>query len=161
MGRPEQTQNKQEGNRVAKMARRIVGGEITWPLAVVLTHLLHGVAMNSELMVLGRTAVGKGRSSGRKPESHTIGRRHNVVSESCICCQKTWVCLIFIGSCLQNLEYSTTWVMVSHLSRMDPHMIFMRMRWSMHLSYQVSFIWKFLILNYKTEIITNTCSNDY
>ena len=26
----------------------------------------------------------------------------------------------------------------------------------MHLSYQVSFIWKFLILNYKTKIITNT-----
>lgn len=69
--------------------------------------------------------------------------------------------LIFIGSCLQNLEYSTTWVTVSHLSRMDPHMLFMRIRWSMYLSYQASFTWKFLILNNKTEIITNTCSNDY
>lgn len=31
----------------------------------------------------------------------------------------------------------------------------------MYLSYQASFTSKFLILNNKTEIITNTCSNDY
>lgn len=162
MGRPEQAQNKQEGDRVAKMARR---NSRRWnkmtPCCCPDTSLARCC---NELWVNG---FGEDCHGYRQAFRKKTWKPHYRQETQC----GQWVLymlsgvlgssLIFIGSCLQNLEYSTTWVTVSHLSRMDPHMLFMRIRWSMYLSYQASFTSKFLILNNKTEIITNTCSNDY